>query len=255
MDRSRIGRRARISRTAVIGQYCIIEDGTEIGPGTIIGNWVLIRRGARIGRDNVIHAGAQIATDPQDTHYKGEDTACVIGDNNIIREYVTISKATGRGTRTVIGNNNFIMTYVHVAHNARIGSNVVIASGTQLGGHVEVGDHATIGGLAGVHQYCRIGDYAMLGAKSYLNKDLPPYFLARGNCARTYGVNTKGLRRNGFSAGDIERIREIYRLIYKSELALPQAIKVLRSRCPGRYLDAIVKFARGSTRGILLKPG
>lgn len=250
-----ISKRAKIHKSVIIGHYSIIEDGVEIGAHTKIGNYILIKKGTKIGKDNVICSGAQMGVDPQDYHFKGEDSQCIIGDNNIIREYATISRATGENNKTVIGNNNFIMTYVHIAHNVKIGNNTIIASGTQLGGYVEVGDFANIGGLSGVHQFCRIGRHSMLGAKSYLNKDLLPFFLARGNRANIYGVNTKGLRRNSFTWQEIEEIKNIFRIIYNSSYNLRRVIKTLRQKYPNKFTDEVIDFIETSRRGILLKIG
>ncbi len=242
-----------IHKSVVIGSYTIIEDGVEIGEGTEIGNFVVIKSGTRIGKNNKIFSGVQLGTDPQDYHFKGEYSECIIGDSNIIREYATISRATGKKNQTIIGNNNFIMTYVHIAHNVRIGNNTVIASGSQLGGYVEVDDFATIGGLAGVHQFCRIGKYAMLGAKSYLNKDLPPYFLASGNRARVYGVNNKGLAKYNFAQEELEQIKQLFKLIYKSKLNLQQALTLMEKESNNQYAEVIIRFIRNSKRGILLR--
>lgn len=247
-----ISPKARIDRSVTIGPYCVIEDGVVIGAGTRIGSHVVIRRGSIIGRNNVISSAAQIGVDPQDYHFKGERSYCVIGDDNVIRECATVSRATGEGCRTTIGDNNYIMTYVHIAHNNAVGDNVVISSIAQLGGHVQVGDHANIGGHAGIHQFCRVGRHAMLGAKSYLNKDLPPYLLASGNVARVYGLNTTGLLRRSFSWAEIEEIREIMRLVYRSNhsLAECQALLKKRNSC---HAHEFLQFIETSKRGILLK--
>ncbi|MDH4211673.1 MAG: acyl-ACP--UDP-N-acetylglucosamine O-acyltransferase [candidate division WOR-3 bacterium] len=244
--------KAEIDASAVIGPYSIIEDDVVIGCRTRIGSHVIIRNGTVIGKNNVISAGAQIGVEPQDYHFKGERSYCVIGDNNVIREYATISRATGEGSKTLIGNNNFIMTYVHVAHNNVIGDGVVVSSIAQLGGHVEIGDHAYIGGHAGIHQFCRVGKYAMLGAKSYLNKDLPPFLLASGNGAKVCGLNTTGLLRNLFSWEEIEEIKNVMRLLYRSERTLAQCKEMLEKRNSCQAHE-FLKFIEGSKRGILLK--
>ncbi len=243
----------KIHSSVIIGKYTIIDDGVEIGEGTEIGDFVVIKTGTRIGKNNKIYSGVQLGTDPQDYHFNGEYSECIIGDNNIIREYATISRATGVGKQTIIGNNNFIMTYVHIAHNVRVGNNTVIASGSQLGGYVEVNDFATIGGLAGVHQFSRIGKYAMLGAKSYLNKDLPPYLLASGNRARVYGVNTRGLKKYNFNQEELGKIKQLFKLIYKSKLNLQQALANIEKELNNQFAEEIVKFIKNSKRGILLR--
>ncbi len=204
---TQISKKANIDTSVTIGRFSIIEPGVKIGKGTKIGNNVIIRNGSIIGTNNVIKSGVQIGIDPQDYHFKGERSFCIIGDYNTICEYATISRATGSEAKTVIGNHNFIMTYVHVAHNDMIGNNNIIASGSQLGGHVHVQDEVNIGGLCGIHQFCRIGRMAMLGAKSYLNKDLAPFLLAAGNRAKIIGVNVKGLKKNGFGDDEIEYLK------------------------------------------------
>lgn len=254
MIQSRISERARIKRSSIIGAFCIIEDDVIIGERNTIGSHVIIRKGTVIGNDNMIHAGVHLGVLPQDYHYQGEHSRCHIGNNNIIREYATVSKATGEDRETVIGDNNFIMTYVHVAHNVIIGSHTIVASGSQLGGHVQLGDHATVGGLAGVHQFCRIGKYAMLGAKSYLNQDLPPYLLACGNRAVVFGVNVRGLQRHSFSRSDIERIKEVYRLLYRSSFGSSKVLEMLEETAAGNdFAGDFLGFMRTSQRGILLK--
>ena len=234
----------------MIGSHAVIEDNVRIGAGTVIGDFVVVKKGTTIGRNNRIHTGVCLGTEPQDYHFKGETSYCSIGDNNIIREYATISRATGRGRKTVIGDRNFIMTYVHVAHNAVIGDDTVIASGTQIGGHVKVGDRATLGGLVGVHQKCRVGTYAMVGAKSYVNKDVPPYFLARGNRVKVYGVNTKGLRRNHLSWKVIEEIKRVFRLLYDSPLTMRRTLAHIKHKHRSAHAAEIVAFVRSSRRGI-----
>jgi len=252
MLKYRISKKARIDRSVIIGPYSIIEDDVAIGAGSKIGSHVIIRSGTVIGRNNTICSGAQIGVGPQDYHFKGEQSHCFIGDNNVIREYATISRATGEGNQTIIGNNNYIMTYVHVAHNNRIGHNVVISSIAQLGGHVEIGDYANVGGHTGIHQFCRIGKYAMLGAKSYLNKDLLPYLMASGNRAMVCGLNTTGLLRNLFSWGEIEEIKNMMRLIYHSEHSMKKCIAILEKK-NSCYAREFLDFLKTSKRGILLK--
>jgi len=253
MEENFISKKARVHKSVRIGRYSIIEDNVEIAARTEIGNYVLIKSGSRIGKNNKIYSGAQIGTDPQDYHFRGECSECIIGDNNIIREYTTISRATGKNKKTIIGSNNFIMTYVHIAHNVRIGNNAIIASAAQVAGYVEVDDFAYIGGLAGIHQFCRVGKYAMLGAKSYLNKDLPPFFLARGNRARIFSVNARGLLRNKFSHSEIEEVRTIFRLIYRTKFPLNAILKIMKSNYQGKFTDEVMKFIASSQRGIILK--
>lgn len=253
MKTQSVSKKAQIDPSVTIGLYSVIEAGVVIGAHTVIDNHVVIKKGTTIGKNNHIFTGVQLGVEPQDYHFTGENSQCIIGDNNIIREYATISRATGENDRTIIGSNNFIMTYVHIAHNITIGHNIIIASGTQIGGYAEIDDFANVGGLSGIHQFCRIGKYAMLGATSYLNKDLPPYMLARGNRAKVYGVNTKGLRRNAFSWEEIEEIKDLFRIIYMSSYTLTQCLNVLKKRPITHHSDEFIKFIESSKRGILLK--
>lgn len=247
-----VSSRARIHRTAVIAPSAVVEDDVQIGAGTIIDRLAVIRNGTRIGRHNRIGSGAQIGIEPQDYHYRGESSWCVIGDRNIIREYATISRATGSGRQTVVGDDNFIMTYVHIAHNCIIGRRTVIASAAQIGGYVEIDDYAVVGGLSGIHQYCRIGFCAMLGAKSYLNKDLGPYLLACGNRARVYGINVRGLRKHGFGWRRIHCIKELYESIRTQPFNKPLIRAELRRKHQEPYLREVFKFIKTSRRGILM---
>jgi len=249
-----VSKNAKVDKSVIIGPYSVIEDHVRIAADNKIGSHVIIRNGSIIGKGNTICAGVQIGVDPQDYHFKGEPSKCLIGDNNIIREYTTISRATGENKATCIGDNNFIMTYVHIAHNIRIGNNNIISSGSQLGGYVELENFVNIGGLVGVHQFCRIGKYAMLGAMSYLNKDIPPYMLARGNPARVFGVNVRGLQLNGFTAQEVETIKTLYRLIYESSNTLTKCLKRLEEKdCFGDFARETIEFVNASKRGILLK--
>jgi UDP-N-acetylglucosamine acyltransferase len=196
-----------------------------------------------------------------DTKYGGEDTEVRIGSGNTFFEYSTVHRANGAGNATIIGDDNFIMAYVHVAHNCRIGNRCVITNGVQLAGHVELGDGANIGGLAGIHQFCRIGALAMVGACSYVNKDIPSFMLAAGNPCRVRGLNSVGLRRAGVSDPALAILRQAYCTIYRAGLNLAQALSTIEAEllpqsAPGRgeeQLLELVRFIRSSTRGIELR--
>lgn len=254
MKQFTVSKNAKVDKSVIIGPYSVIEDDVNIAADNKIGSHVIIRNGSIIGKGNTICAGVQVGVDPQDYHFKGEPSKCLIGDNNIIREYTTISRATGENKATCIGDNNFIMTYVHIAHNIRIGNNNIISSGSQLGGYVELENFVNTGGLVGVHQFCRIGKYAMLGAMSYLNKDIPPYMLARGNPARVFGVNVRGLQLNGFTVQKVETIKALYRLIYASSNTMTKCLEQLEEKDSfGDFARETIEFVKASKRGILLK--
>lgn len=249
-----VSSRAHIDTGVAIGPYTIIEDDVRVGTGTYIGSHVIIHNGSVIGKNNRLYDGVHIGVEPQDYHFKGESSQCIIGDNNIIREYTTVSRATGENKKTIIGNNNFIMTYVHVAHNDIVGSHVVIASSVQIGGYVEIGDYVNIGGLTGIHQFCMVGAYAMLGAQSYLNQDLLPCLMAQGNRIQLYNVNIRGLERNSFTPEQIEAIKDLYRPLLQSRIGLdPWLESVSHTPVPGTVKQEVISFVKRSRRGILLR--
>ena len=198
-----------------------------------------------------------------DTKYQGEDTEVRIGSGNTFFEYTTVHRASGAGNATVIGDDNFVMAYVHIAHNCRVGSGCVITNGVQLAGYVELGDRANIGGLTGIHQFCRIGKLAMVGACSYVNKDIPPYVLAAGNPCRVLGLNSVGLRRARLGGPELALLRRAYRTIYRSGLNLGQALRTIEAELlpksePGsgrEQLEELVRFVRTSARGVELRSG
>ncbi|MBO2521857.1 MAG: acyl-ACP--UDP-N-acetylglucosamine O-acyltransferase [Clostridia bacterium] len=235
-----------------VGPYAIIGDNVVIGDGTRIGPHAVIEGPTTIGKNNKIYAGAVIGNDPQDLKYKGERTYLTIGDNNIIREYATISRGTEHGGgETRIGNNNLIMSYVHVAHDVQMGNHIVIAHASGIGGHVVIEDRVNIGGLCGIHQFTKIGRMAMIGAHSMINKDVPPYVLVTGNPPKLYGVNIVGLRRNGLSPEVRMEIQRAYKILYRSGLNVSQAIERMERELPGiEEIDHFLRFLRSAERGI-----
>ncbi|MEO0091263.1 MAG: acyl-ACP--UDP-N-acetylglucosamine O-acyltransferase [candidate division WOR-3 bacterium] len=233
----------------------LISPKATIGKNCIIRPYVVIMDNVRIGKDCKIGSGTIIGSEPFDINFKNEISYVEIGDNNTIKEFVTISRATGKYQKTIIGNNNFIGAYVHIGHNAKIGNNTVITNFSQIAGYCEINDYANIGGMSGMHQYCRVGKYAMVGACSYLTKDLPPYFIGQGNPFRVCGVNVVGLKRNGFSAKQIRIIKQVYKIIYHSKYCLTDAIKIIRDTVPNdTVVKVLLEFIQTSKRGIVLKP-
>ena len=207
----------------------------------------------RIGRHNQIFHFASLGAPPQDKKYAGEDTAVEIGDNNTIREYVTINRGTALDAGvTRVGNDNWIMAYVHFAHDCQIGNHAVFANACQLAGHVTVGDWAIFGATTLVHQFVHIGAHAFTGMGTYLPQDLPPFVTAAGNMARPYGINSEGLKRRGFSPDAIGGLKRAYRTLYRSGLGLEEARQALEAQvaqCP--QVREILEFLARSKRGII----
>lgn len=211
-----------------IGPYCIVGSGVKLGKNTRLISHVFIEE-TEVGDDCIIYPFATIGLPPQDTKYKGEKTKVKIGNNNIIREYVTIHRASVGGDGvTSIGDNNFLMAYVHIAHDCKIGNSVLMANVATLAGHVVVEDFAVIGGLVAVHQFTRIGTYSMIGGFSGVGKDVPPYTIVSGARARPYGLNIVGLKRGGFKESTIRDLKQAYKILFRSKLTLREAIEKVR---------------------------
>ena len=221
---------AQIAGDVSVGPFAVIGAHVSIGAGTTVGAHCVIDGHTTIGRDNKLFQFSSIGGPPQDKKYAGEPTRLVIGDGNTIREFVTINTGTVQdGGLTSVGDGNWIMAYVHIAHDCHVGSHTIIANATQLGGHVHVGDWAFLGGLSGVHQFVRVGAHAMTGFQTRLSQDLPPYVTAAGNPAEATGINAEGLRRRGFSAERIARIKGMHRTLYRKGLTLAAAIGEIQS--------------------------
>jgi len=243
--------KANIEDDVEIGPFSIIEENITIGQGTKIGAHVILNGWTTIGKNCIIHMGCVIGHEPQIKDYKEQEAYCIIGDNNIIREYVTIHRGWKEKEKTVIGNNNYIMANAHIAHNCEIGSGVIITNYTAIAGHVIVEDKAVISGLIGIHQFCRIGTYAMIGGVSTVVKDVPPYMLTGGNPAVVYGINAVGLRRAGFSQEIRNNLKTAYKILYRSNLNTSQALeKIEKEIPPSPELKHLIEFIKNSKRGI-----
>ncbi len=243
---------AKLGKNVVIGPYAIIGENVEIGDGCVIGPHVVIDGWTRIGSGNKFYQGASIGCEPQDLKFKGEKTYLYIGDNNIFREHVTISRGTGEGGgETRIGNNNFFMAYSHVAHDCHVGSHVILTNAASLGGHVTVEDRVVIGGLSGVHQFTKVGKMAMIGACTKVIRDVPPFVIVDGVPARVAGINVVGLRRNGYPPEIRDEIKKAYRILYRSNLTIAQAIEQMEQLLQGYpEIDHFIRFLRNVERGI-----
>jgi UDP-N-acetylglucosamine acyltransferase len=243
---------AKIGHNVVIGPYAIIGDNVEIGDNCIIGPHVVIDGWATIGSGNRFYHGASIGCEPQDLKFKGEKSFLFIGDNNIFRENVTINRGTeGGGGETHIGNSCLFMAYSHVAHDCQIGNNVILVNCVALAGHVIIEDRAIVGGLSGIHQFCKIGKMAMVGAHTKIVKDVPPFVLVDGNPAKVSGINIVGLRRNGITPEVRDEIKKAYRILYRSNLTINQAIEQMNQELQGSpEIDHFIRFLRSAERGI-----
>ncbi|HVC11283.1 MAG TPA: acyl-ACP--UDP-N-acetylglucosamine O-acyltransferase [Burkholderiales bacterium] len=244
---------AKLAPGVSVGAYTIIGQHVELGADTWVGPHVVIEGRTRLGRRNRVYQFASIGGPPQDKKYDGEDTAVEIGDDNTIREYVTINRGTVQDAGvTRIGDDNWIMAYVHFAHDCRIGSHAIFANACQLAGHVHIEDWAILGATTLVHQFVKIGAHSFTGMGSYLPQDLPPYVTAAGNSAKPHGINSEGLKRRGFSPETLSKLKHAYRTLYRSGLALDEARRALQAQaadCP--EVGAIVEFLDRSTRGII----
>ncbi len=243
---------AEIEDGVSIGPYSVIGEGVKIGKGTILHSHVVLENYTLLGKENQIFPGVVLGGTPQDLKWKGEFSQVIIGDRNIIREYVTIHRGTG-GESTTVGNDNYLMAYMHAGHNVKIGSGCIMANSVGLSGYSEVGDHVVIGGMAGFHQFVRVGTMAMVGGFSKNVKDIPPYVKADGMPSKVYGLNVLGLKRNGVSAERREQLKQAYNLVYRAKLNLSQAIaEISKSLARTPEIEQFVRFLQSASRqGIL----
>lgn len=248
---AQIAKDAKLSEGVEIGPYCIIGEGVKIGKNTKLLSNVVIEH-TEIGENCIIYPFTVIGLPPQDLKYKGEMTSVRIGNNNVIREYTTIHRASVDGDGlTVIGDNNFLMAYVHIAHDCKIGNSTIMANATTLAGHVEVEDSVVIGGLVAIHQFTRIGAYAMVGGFSGVVQDIPPYTMASGNRARLYGLNTIGLKRNGFKDSTIRELKQAYKILFRSRLTLKEAMDMVKREVrQSEEVKHLIEFIEKNKRGI-----
>jgi UDP-N-acetylglucosamine acyltransferase len=246
---------AELGENVEVGPYAVIGANVRIGKGTIIGAHAVIDGWTTIGENNRISQLASVGAPPQDIKYKGEATTLEIGDNNIIREFVTLHLGSpGGGGKTIIGSNCMFMAYSHVAHDCRVGNNVIMANSATLAGHVEIGNNVVFGGLCAVHQFARIGDFVMIGGGTMVSQDIVPYTVATSEerrVASLRGLNLIGLKRNGFSDELIRDIKTMYKILVLSGLKLPDVLVKIRNvvkESPQR--ENFLQFIEGSKRGI-----
>jgi UDP-N-acetylglucosamine acyltransferase len=220
--------RAEIGEGVEIGPFCYIEAGAKIGPGTRLDSHVTVKGGSIIGANNTIAQGAIIGGDPQDRKYKGEPTFLEIGNDNVIREYVTIHRGSQEGAYTRVGNKCYLMAFVHLGHDCQVHDNVTITNGVGVSGHCTIEEMVTIGGMSAVHQWVRIGKVAMVGGLSRVVKDVPPFMLAEGPEQIVHDINAIGLRRYGITSEDRLALHRACKLLFKSQLGLTNAIETVR---------------------------
>jgi UDP-N-acetylglucosamine acyltransferase len=243
---------ARIGKNVKIGPWVSIEADVVIGDNTTIGANVCIMSGTRIGKNCQIFPGAIIGAIPQDLKYNGEDTTLEIGDNVIIREYCTLNRGTRANYKTVIGKNCLLMAYVHVAHDCVIGEHCILANNATLAGHVEIEEHVILGGMTAVHQFVQIGAHALIGGGTLLNKDVPPYVRISRYPASYIGVNTVGLRRQGFSSNSIRTIQDIYHQLFVEHRNISKGIQFIEENIEdGQERQRIIDFTRASKNGVI----
>lgn len=244
---------AVIGAGATIGPWAYVGPNCTVGAGSVLAMRATLEANVRLGANVKVGIGTVLGGLPQDLKFKGEETWVEIGDGTTIREYSTINRGTSESLKTTVGSNCFLMSYVHLAHDCHVGNNVIISNGTQLAGHVTVEDYAGISGLCAVHQFSRIGAHAYIGGCSRVPKDVPPYVKAVGNPIKLYGLNSVGLSRRGFSAATLAELKKAYRLFFRSELNVSQAMERARAELtPSKELEHLLTFLAESERGAVL---
>ncbi|MDO9103978.1 MAG: acyl-ACP--UDP-N-acetylglucosamine O-acyltransferase [Methylovulum sp.] len=248
-----IDSRAELDDGVSVGAFSVIGPDVKIAAGTVIGSHVVIKGPTKIGKDNRIYQFTSIGEDPQDKKYAAEITRLEIGDRNTIREFASLHRGTVQDHGvTHIGSDNLFMAYTHVAHDCVIGDHVIMANGASLAGHVRLNSHAILGGFTLVHQFTQIGQYSFAAMGSAITQDIPPFVMVGGKPTRPHGINSVGMERNGISAEDIRLIRKAYKIIYKMNLRLEDAIDQMEDLAgDSKELSDMVSFLRNVTRGIL----
>jgi UDP-N-acetylglucosamine acyltransferase len=245
---------AKIGKGVQIGAFAMVGDEVELGDGCAVHAHAAVQGPSKFGKNNVFHAFSVIGGDPQDYTYGGERTELVAGDSNIFREYVTVSRGTQKGGgKTSMGSENFFLAYSHVGHDCMIGSNTLFVNGATLAGHVTVEDFATVGAFCPVHQFCRIGRYAYVGASTVITQDVPPFSkIVTERETKSFGINTIGLERKGFSAERLQALKRAYRLLLRSKLNTSQALAEMRKTlADSADVQELIRFVEGAERGIV----
>ncbi|MCJ7492647.1 MAG: acyl-ACP--UDP-N-acetylglucosamine O-acyltransferase [Deltaproteobacteria bacterium] len=244
--------RATIAPGVKIGAYSLIGENVRIGKDTVIDSHVVVEGWTEVGERCHLFPFVSIGTAPQHMRYRGEPTRVTIGNENVIREFVTIHRATVEGGgNTTLGHGNFIMAYSHIAHDCKVGNQVIMANASTLAGHIAVEDFAIVGGLVAIHQFVRVGCYAIIGGASGVPKDIPPYMCAAGNRAKLFGLNTVGLKRHRFSEATLFALKQAYRILFRSHLILNKAIEKVETDVPRLpEITHLLDFLKSSKRGV-----
>ncbi len=244
--------KAELRAGTIVGPYCIVGSEVVLGEGCWLQHHVTLCGPMRAGAKNKFYAYCSIGQQTQDLKYAGEPTYLEIGDENTFREFCTVNRSTKADGKTRVGNRGDFLAYSHIGHDCTVGNSVVFSNNGTLAGHVEIGDHAVMGGLTAVHQFCRIGRFAITGGCSKIVQDVPPFLIADGNPAEIRGVNLIGLERAGFTPESVKAIKEAFRLIYRSKLNTRQAIEAVRNQIePREEITHFIEFVEKSARGII----
>jgi len=243
---------AKLAAGVKVGAFSTIGEFVRIGPDTVIGSHVVVEGWTEIGEKCHIFPFSSLGAAPQAIRYRGEPTRLVIGDRNVVREFVTINRGTPEGGGiTTVGNGNLVMAYSHIAHDCKIGNRVILANSSTLAGHITVEDCAIVGGVVAIHQFVRVGCYAIIGGASAIPQDIPPYMTASGNRAKLYGLNLVGLKRHRFAETTIASLKQAYRILFRSHLTLRKAMEKIEKEIPDLpEIRHLLEFLQNSKRGI-----
>lgn len=245
---------AKISAGVDVGAFAVIGAEVELGEGCVVHPHAIVQGPSKFGRENIFHPFSCVGSEPQDYTFRGEQTDLVAGDANIFREYVTVNRGTSKGGGTTrLGNGNFFLAYSHIGHDCQVGSHTLFVNGATLAGHVEVQDFATVGAFSPVHQFCRIGRYAYVGASTVITQDVPPFSkIVTERETKSFGINAIGLERKGFSEDRLVALKKAYRLLLRSKLNTSQALAKMRElRGDSEDVRELIKFIESAKRGIV----
>lgn len=248
-----VSKDAEIGSDVEIGAFAIVGEGCSIGDGCVISPRATLERNVALAPLVKVGIGTILGGPPQDLKFAGEETTVEIGEGTVIREYATINRGTAHSFKTTVGRHCLLMSYVHIAHDCQIGNNVILSNVVQLAGHVTIEDKAIISGLCAVHQFARIGRHSFIGGCSRVSKDIPPFLKAVGNPVKLYGLNTIGLQRSGIEEGTIRELKRAYRLLFRSDLNVTQAIERAQTELePLPEVKELVRFVEASERGVVI---